>query len=66
MTDRPPFVWERVADEQEAERLLSFVRSLTLPPRTCLWHAGDSPALLDWVEEGLLYVFNIQMQRPGF
>ncbi|MGL6302567.1 Crp/Fnr family transcriptional regulator [Aeromonas caviae] len=54
MTDRPPFVWERVADEQEAERLLSFVRSLTLPPRTCLWHAGDSPALLVRVEEGLL------------
>ena len=55
MTDRPPFVWERVADEQEAERLLSFVRSLTLPPRTCLWHAGDSPALLVRVEEGLLW-----------
>lgn len=54
MTDRPPFVWERVADEQEAERLLSFARSLTLPPRTCLWHAGDSPALLVRVEEGLL------------
>ncbi|MGL4506520.1 MAG: Crp/Fnr family transcriptional regulator, partial [Aeromonas sobria] len=46
MTDRPPFSWEQVTEEQEATRLLSFARSLTLAPRSCLWHAGDSPDLL--------------------
>lgn len=54
MTDRPPFVWEQVANEQEAARLLSFARPLALSPRTCLWHAGDSPALLVRVIQGLL------------
>ncbi|MGL5977013.1 MAG: Crp/Fnr family transcriptional regulator, partial [Aeromonas sobria] len=33
MTDRPPFSWEQVTEEQEATRLLSFARSLTLAPR---------------------------------
>ncbi len=54
MTDRPPFVWEQVANEQEAARLLSFARPLALSPRACLWHAGDSPALLVRVIQGLL------------
>ena len=27
---------------------------MTLAPKSCLWHAGDSPALLVRVEEGLL------------
>ncbi len=54
MTDRPPFSWAQVADEEEAARLLSFARSLTLAPRSCLWHAGDSPDLLVRVEQGLL------------
>ena len=54
MMDRPPFFRDRVTDEQEARRLLSFARSLTLAPRSCLWHAGDSPDLLVRVEQGLL------------
>lgn len=54
MTDRPPFCWDRVTDEQEATRLLSFARPLRLAPKTCLWHAGDSPDLLVRVEQGLL------------
>ncbi|MFB2854923.1 Crp/Fnr family transcriptional regulator [Aeromonas allosaccharophila] len=54
MTDRPPFSWAQVADKEEAARLLSFARLLTLPPRSCLWHAGDSPDLLVRVEQGLL------------
>ncbi len=41
-------------NEQEAERLLSFARSLRLAPKSCLWHAGDSPDLLVRVEQGLL------------
>lgn len=52
--DRPQFSLERVMNEQEAERLLSFARSLTLAPKSCLWHAGDSPDLLIRVTQGLL------------
>ncbi|MCX7132576.1 Crp/Fnr family transcriptional regulator [Aeromonas sp.] len=52
--DRPPFSRDRVMNEQEATRLLSFARPLTLSPRTCLWHAGDKPDLLVKVEQGLL------------
>ncbi len=52
--DRPPFSRDRVMNEQEAARLLSFARPLTLTPRTCLWHAGDRPDLLVRVEQGLL------------
>lgn len=52
--DRPPFSRDRVMNEQEATRLLSFARSLTLSPRACLWHAGDRPDLLVRVEKGLL------------
>ena len=52
--DRPPFCRDRVTDEQEAARLLSFARPLTLSPRACLWHAGDRPDLLVMVERGLL------------
>ncbi|MGY6039542.1 Crp/Fnr family transcriptional regulator [Aeromonas sp. AE23HZ002T15] len=52
--DRPQFSLERVVNEQEAERLLSFARSLTLAPKSCLWHAGESPDLLVRVEQGLL------------
>jgi len=54
MMDRPPFFRDRVTDEQEARRLLSFARPLTLAPKSCLWHAGDSPDLLIRVEQGLL------------
>ncbi|WDO02640.1 Crp/Fnr family transcriptional regulator [Aeromonas allosaccharophila] len=54
MTDRPPFHWAQVANKEEAARLLSFAHSLTLAPRSCLWHAGDSPDLLVRVEQGLL------------
>lgn len=52
--DRPPFCRDRVTDEQEAARLLSFARPLTLSPSACLWHAGDRPDLLVMVEQGLL------------
>lgn len=54
LTDRPPFDWAQVADKEEAARLLSFARPLTLSPKSCLWHAGDSPDLLVRVEQGLL------------
>ena len=54
LTDRPPFDWAQVADREEAARLLSFARPLTLSPKSCLWHAGDSPDLLVRVEQGLL------------
>ncbi|MFM5337216.1 Crp/Fnr family transcriptional regulator [Aeromonas enteropelogenes] len=52
--DRPPFRWEQVMNEQEAARLLSFARSLTLAPKNYLWHAGGNPDLLVRVEQGLL------------
>ena len=52
--DRPPFCRDRVTDEQEAARLLSFARSLTLAPKNYLWHAGDNLDLLVRVEQGLL------------
>ncbi|KAJ8739732.1 Crp/Fnr family transcriptional regulator [Aeromonas veronii] len=54
LIDRPPFDWAQVADKEEAARLLSFARPLTLSPKSCLWHAGDSPDLLVRVEQGLL------------
>ena len=50
MVDRPPFD----CTDEEAARLLSFSRELTLAPRQSLWHAGDSPDLLIRVEQGLL------------
>ena len=52
LIDRPPFDWAQVADKEEAARLLSFARPLTLSPKSCLWHAGDSPDLLVRVEQG--------------
>lgn len=54
MMDRPQFPLDKVMNEQEAERLLSFARPLHLAPRACLWHAGESPDLLVRVEQGLL------------
>lgn len=52
--DRPQFPLDKVMNEQEAERLLSFARPVRLSPRDCLWQAGARPDLLVRVEQGLL------------
>ncbi len=48
--DRPPFA----CTDEEAARLLSFSRAVTLAPRQSLWRVGDAPAALVQVCAGLL------------